>query len=183
MDFLDILFKPKLPNVIPLQKKRDIEHEVKFQTMSISDAGFKVLDIFHREELAILLYRHFYEDTLREEEDIILKIRIITKKGVLYPEPNLKAFFINEFTKIELADIDIKEQFVNDGYGSILLGKLIELAVKRNVREITGWISGVDKNHIERLVHFYEKHGFQINLHDRANTYKIGDLIWLNNFD
>lgn len=184
LEFLDIIFnQPKLPKVIPLQKKGDILQEVHFQTTSINAAGFEVLEIIHKEANVILLYRHFYEDTPRvEEEDIILKLRIITKKGVLHPEPNLKAFFKNDFIKIELADIDIQEHFVNYGYGSILLGKLIELAVQRNVREISGWISGVDKDHIDRLVHFYEKHGFEIKLHDRATTYKIGDLVWFNNF-
>lgn len=67
----------------------------------------------------------------------------------------------------------------NNGYGSILLNTLIDIAKSRNVSVISGWISRVDYNHIERILHFYQKHGFDV-IQKEYNTYKIGNLIWIN---
>ena len=54
------------------------------------------------------------------------------------------------------------DSFINQGLGSMLLNALIDIAKKRNIRRITGEISRVDIGHIERLVHFYEKHNFEV---------------------
>lgn len=93
----------------------------------------------------------------------------------------LKAFFNEGFTEIELCDIDIKEHLVNGGYGSILLNRLKQIAEDREARTIRGWITEVDRGHLERLVHFYEKHGFEVMLQDNENSIRIGNLLWLNN--
>ena len=68
---------------------------------------------------------------------------------------------------------------INKGLGSMLLNALLDIAKKRNIRRITGEISRVDIGHIERLVHFYEKHNFEVILcSGSTDVYKIGDLVW-----
>ncbi|MDZ5480333.1 hypothetical protein [Bacillus thuringiensis] len=104
------------------------------------------------------------------------------KKGVIYLEPILKAFCDDDLTEIMLVDVDIKEHLSNKGYGTILLSRLLSLAKARNILKISGWISRVDKDHIERLTHFCQKHGFKVILHENENNpLKIGDIIWVNN--
>ena len=68
---------------------------------------------------------------------------------------------------------------INKGLGSMLLNALIDIAKKRNINRITGEIARVDIGHIERLIHFYEKHNFEVILcSNPADRYKIGDLVW-----
>ena len=68
---------------------------------------------------------------------------------------------------------------INKGLGSMLLNALLDIAKKRNINRITGEIARVDIGHIERLVHFYEKHNFEVILcSNPADRYKIGDLVW-----
>jgi ribosomal protein S18 acetylase RimI-like enzyme len=181
MNFLETIFNRD--RLSPLQKKSDIEFELHYQTNQIVNKGFEVISVFKQDDVGLILHRHFYEDTPKlEENTIILCLRVITKKGIVFPEPILKAFFNDDFSEIELADIDIKESTVSRGYGSILLGMLIEIAINRNVKNITGWISSVDKNHIERITHFYQKHGFEVVLEETDNNInKIETLAWSNN--
>jgi ribosomal protein S18 acetylase RimI-like enzyme len=166
----------------PLKRKNDIEFEIKYQSERIINKGFEIISSLKKEDHNLILYRHFYDETPKEDETIIfLGIRVITKKGILYPDPVLKAFFNDEFTEISLADIEIEEYLSNHGYGSILLSTLIEIAEKRNINSITGWISSVDSDHIDRLVHFYKKHNFEVILDTNSSeSLKIGDLIWKN---
>ena len=126
------------------------------------------------------MYRHFLDDIPEEEEiRIFIGISVITSKGRSGRDPMLKAFFKNNFTTISLEDIEMADSFINQGLGSMLLNALLDIAKKRNIRCITGEISRVDIGHIERLVHFYEKHNFEVILcSDSADVYKIGDLVW-----
>jgi GNAT superfamily N-acetyltransferase len=181
LDFLEELFETN--KIIPLKKKGNLKYELEYQRHLIIDYGFEIINTFENRNSILILYRHFFEDTPKDDEPTItLSLRIITEQGVRYPEPIIKAFFNDNFTKINLADIDIKEHMFNKGYGSILLSNLVNIAKKRDVSIISGWISRVDINHIERLLHFYQKHGFEIILKETADkTYNIGDLVWVNN--
>jgi hypothetical protein len=63
----------------------------------------------------------------------------------------------------------------NKGYGSICMHYLKETAVDNNIPVIKGDIAERDWDHVDRLVHFYEKHNFHIEL-DRDN--KCGKIEW-----
>lgn len=180
MNIFDQIFSRT--KVSPLKRKNDIEFEMKYQSESLINKGFEIISMFQKEDHNLILYRHFYDETPKEKESIIfLGIRVITKKGILYPDPVLKAFFSDDFTDITLADIEVEEHLSNHGYGSILLSTLIEIAKQRNINSITGWISSADSDHIERLVHFYKKHNFEVYLNENSrDSLKIGDLIWKN---
>lgn len=179
MNIFDQIFSRT--KVSPLKRKNNIEFEIKYQSEILINKGFEILSGLQKQDHNLILYRHFYETPKEDESIIFLGIRVITKKGILYPDPVLKAFFNDEFTDISLADIEIEEYLSNHGYGSILLSTLIEIAKKRNINSITGWISSVDSDHIDRLVHFYKKHNFEVILDaNSSGSLKIGDLIWKN---
>lgn len=180
MDFLKQLFNRT--GLLPLQRKGDIEFEEKHQYKLISNKGFKIISTIEKGEERLILYRHFYGDIPENAEtSIIIGIRVITKEGIHHPDPILKAFFNEEFTNISLADIEIEEPLANNGYGSILLSTLIQIAKAKEVNSITGWISKVDSDHLDRLVHFYKKHDFKVSLEEKnKDSYKIGVLKWQN---
>jgi hypothetical protein len=67
---------------------------------------------------------------------------------------------------------------VNKGYGSICMHYLKELASQQNIPKITGDIAERDWDHVERLIHFYEKHNFQITI-DYDD--KSGEIKWMGN--
>lgn len=180
MDFLKQLFNRT--GLLPLQRNSDIEFEEIYQYKLIANKGFEVISTIEKPEEILIIYRHFYEDVPKQEEkSIIIGIRVITNEGIHHPDPILKAFFNEEFTNISLADIEIEEPLANHGYGSILLSNLIKIAEANDVNSITGWISKVDSGHLERLVHFYKKHNFKVNLEENnKDSYKIGVLKWQN---
>ena len=146
----------------------------------LKNKGFEVLSVTQTEKANLIMYRHFLDNISEEEEiRIFIGISVITSKGRSGRDPMLKAFFKNNFTTISLEDIEMADSFINQGLGSMLLNALLDIAKKRNIRCITGEISRVDIGHIERLVHFYEKHNFEVILcTDSADVYKIGDLVW-----
>lgn len=168
--------------ISPLMRRNDINYEVKYQTEILESRGFEIISTIEKEKYSLIQYRHFYEETPKEEEKMIfLGIRIITSKGIQRPDPVLKAFFNENFTNISLADIEIEEHLTSHGYGSILLNTLIKIAKERNINSIAGWISKVDSDHLERLVHFYKKHNFTVDLFgDKRDNLRIGNLEWKN---
>ena len=162
------------------KQKTTIQKEIPAQIDILKNKGFEVLSITQTEKTNLIMYRHFLDDISEEEEiRIFIGISVITSKGRSGRDPMLKAFFKNNFTTISLEDIEMADSFINQGLGSMLLNALLDIAKKRNIRCITGEISRVDIGHIERLVHFYEKHNFEVILcTDSADVYKIGDLVW-----
>lgn len=52
----------------------------------------------------------------------------------------------------------------NRGYGTLMMTKLIEYAKANGFKDIIGWMSYVEKEHEDRLYHFYQKFGFEITL-------------------
>ncbi|MEN6325348.1 MAG: GNAT family N-acetyltransferase [Syntrophomonas sp.] len=58
---------------------------------------------------------------------------------------------------------DIKHTLKNQGIGAQLLIYLDEIARESGINKVTGWLSPIDLDtHRERLIHFYEKNGYQI---------------------
>jgi GNAT superfamily N-acetyltransferase len=182
MSLFDQFLKKKIRKT-PLQKKGDIEHETNMQMKLISEEN-RILKIINLKEEKIILYRTLFELPEDDEETIWLRLKIITRKGLLHPEPRLYAnVTYNPIKVIELADIDIIENMSARGYGSILLKALLEIAHDKGVERINGWISSVDIEHLERLKHFYIKHGFHIKIDDdykNNKSNKIGELYWVN---
>ncbi|MGM7720034.1 hypothetical protein [uncultured Metabacillus sp.] len=78
-----------------------------------------------------------------------------------------------EDNKIHIGDI---KGPANRGYGSICMDYLKELAVEQNIPEITGDIAERDWDHVDRLVHFYEKHNFEVDIDYQD---KSGEIKWV----
>lgn len=159
---------------IRLQRRGDLVYEVEFQQKRIESVGDRVLDIIENEEGYLIIFRCICADNEVEDSTVFLRIIVITSKGVIYPEPRLDAVYFKEDALINIGDIRIFGQNTNHGYGSILVKKLFGISERQNVKKITGWISGVDWNHVDRLKYFYEKHGFTVTLDSEK---KSGDIV------
>ncbi|MBV7276458.1 hypothetical protein I6U48_26615 [Clostridium sp. PL3] len=62
---------------------------------------------------------------------------------------------------LKIADIIVAEK--NIGNGSILMKYLFQYANKNeNIKKVIGTMSEIDKDHFDRLEHFYKKHGFKV---------------------
>jgi hypothetical protein len=59
-----------------------------------------------------------------------------------------------------------------------LVTGLKKLATKKNTTKTSGKISPHDRDHIERLKHFYPKCGFEVTLYPERQT---GEIVWKNN--
>ncbi|WP_206922949.1 GNAT family N-acetyltransferase [Alicyclobacillus suci] len=65
----------------------------------------------------------------------------------------------------------------NEGYGSLAMNHLISLARARKYKRIYGKIVQTDWEHVERLKHFYEKFGFEVELNLEKKKGKISLLL------
>ncbi|MCM3730238.1 hypothetical protein M3196_00965 [Fictibacillus nanhaiensis] len=83
----------------------------------------------------------------------------------------IDAVYMNENT-LHIGDI---KGPANKGYGSICMEYLKETAVDNNIPLIKGDIAKRDWDHVDRLIHFYEKHDFEVEL-DHEN--KCGKIEW-----
>ncbi len=63
----------------------------------------------------------------------------------------------------------------NKGYGSICMNYLKEIAREQNIPYITGDIAKRDWDHVDRLVHFYEKHDFSVDIDHKERS---GEIVW-----
>ncbi|ATF13626.1 N-acetyltransferase [Brevibacillus brevis X23] len=62
-----------------------------------------------------------------------------------------------------ILDIKVRNKDASKGYGSLLVQQLKANAIQQNKKQITGDLTPEDLNdHGDRLVHFYKKHGFEI---------------------
>lgn len=160
-----------------LKKKGDIEYEVKWQISDLEKDGHKVLHVAENQYgESIMVYRLFYGDGM-DDKDITLRVKVITNKGVKVPDSNVFLIVHPENKHMQIADIRIEGTRVNRGYGSIMMQALMNLAHQMEIKYITGWISGVDWDHIDRSEHFYRKFGFKCEL-DHEN--KHGTITWVN---
>ncbi|MEA4926630.1 MAG: GNAT family N-acetyltransferase [Syntrophomonadaceae bacterium] len=65
---------------------------------------------------------------------------------------------------------DLRHEIIGQGIGTQLLIYLEEIARSEGANKITGWLSPVDLNHHRaRLLHFYEKNGYQVTQGKMAN--------------
>lgn len=87
---------------------------------------------------------------------------------------SIQATYADEST-IHIGDI---KGPANKGYGTICMDYLKELAIEQNIPKITGDIAERDWDHVDRLVHFYEKNDFYVKVNDKD---KSGEIIWISN--
>lgn len=121
------------------------------------------------------------EIIVRENEtiDIVLKDIKNFELGTLYG-----IIHVNEKTKekyLYIQDIHISKSNINKGYGSILLNSLLDDIYHKNesLKYIYGTLSKIDMDsHKERLVRFYEKNGYTVNIYDKPKCEIIlGEII------
>ncbi|ARK30719.1 GNAT family N-acetyltransferase [Halalkalibacter krulwichiae] len=84
---------------------------------------------------------------------------------------SIQAKYENQST-IFIGDIKGEE---NKGYGSICMDYLKEHAQEQNVQYIKGDLAKRDFDHLDRLIHFYEKHDFDVEVDYEDQS---GEIIW-----
>lgn len=163
---------------IPLKKKGDIKYEVEGHTADLDNDGHKVIHVAqNRFGELVMIYRLMYGDG-QGEVNITLRVKVITLDGVKVPDSNVYLHLDFENRQhMRIADIKIEGNRVNRGYGSILMEGVMKIVDQLEIRFITGWISSVDWEHIERSAHFYGKHGFDVELNHETQH---GTIKWVN---
>lgn len=63
------------------------------------------------------------------------------------------------------------------GYGSMIMNRLFEYALDNGIHTIYGNLSLIDKDHSERLHHFYAKHGFEIVIFNEPEDVYYGKAL------
>lgn len=162
---------------IPLKRKGDISYEVQWQTADIEKDGHMVIHLDqNRHGETVMIWRIFHNDGF-DDRDIHLRVKIVTPKGVKTPDSNAFLIVYPDTKLMKIADIRIEGDRVSRGYGSILMSAVMQLVDQLGIRFITGWISGVDWDHIDRSEHFYRKFGFECELDHEARQ---GTITWIN---
>ncbi len=73
--------------------------------------------------------------------------------------------YFEEKGNMSLADIITERRWHwGRGYGSIVLRNVIKISWLVGAKSITGELSGADAGHFDMLKHFYEKHGFVVDM-------------------
>ena len=98
---------------------------------------------------------------IESDNGVLLLLRAVDNNKSLAV---LKAVF--DGTKALLGDIDIPKKYVNHGLGSKLIKRFEEICLEKGITEINGNLSNTDVDHKERLLHFYGKHGYEIDYVD-----------------
>ena len=76
-------------------------------------------------------------------------------------------FFYDSPDTVCLGDIEIKKKRQEDkGYGSKVMSSLIKLCCQLKIKSISGEISERDSGHLNKLEHFYAKHGFKLTIYE-----------------
>lgn len=65
---------------------------------------------------------------------------------------------------------------INKGYGSQMMRELISYAEQNSFKRIWGNLSNVDMDHKERLYHFYQKFGFDIEEYEEMQGCDVGRI-------
>lgn len=74
---------------------------------------------------------------------------------------------------IECKIIDLLAGNIGVGNGTILLKHLVKYLKGKKVKEISGWLSPVDKDDFDKLEHFYKKNGFTVGFNSNKTSGSI----------
>jgi GNAT superfamily N-acetyltransferase len=87
---------------------------------------------------------------------------------------------------VELCEIRSDEAHTNRGHGSLAMPHFLDYVKARGGKQVTGWLSFSDWDHIHRLIHFYRKHGFTVEMEVDPNksepptgSRKVGTIVCL----
>ncbi|TSB45171.1 hypothetical protein FN960_17625 [Alkalicoccobacillus porphyridii] len=72
----------------------------------------------------------------------------------------IQAEYYNSYS-LHIDDIKGEE---NRGFGSICMQYLKEHAGRQNIQQITGDVAKRDWSHLDRLIYFYQKHHFKVDI-------------------
>lgn len=159
---------------VPLQRKEDMRYELEYQISKSTNKGHKLIhQATNRYNEEVLVFQT--QNNSMEEEQIRLRIMIITPKGLQGPYSYVYLVIKPEHKRMHIQDFRIEGDRINRGYGSIAMGAIKKLVDDMNLTAITGSIKPVDWDHIERSQHFYNKHGFICSLNTEL---KVGSIEW-----
>ena len=105
---------------------------------------------------------HCCHSTVSSTDDICI---IISDK--YYKYVRLLATFFCKTNEMKIEDIQIELHDVNKHYGSAALEILLKIGTRYRTMKYYGIISYGDikeQDHKDRLIHFYEKHGFTVDI-------------------
>ncbi|GAB6992160.1 hypothetical protein JCM16418A_42110 [Paenibacillus pini] len=161
----------------PLQKKKDTAFELSYWLKELSALGNEaILSETTSKGDNIIVYRQ------RMDEDgvnIALRSKIFSVEGNESITPSMYLIYKKKYEILEIADIRMEDSDTNRGYGSIFM-KAMFLLIERSpytIKYVTGWISGVDWDHIDRNEYFYKKFDFEVNLNHEERD---GNILWIN---
>ena len=77
---------------------------------------------------------------------------------------------------ILIGDITHENEEYCKGFGSMMMEALISYAEENGHTYIFGNLSEIDKDHADRLHHFYEKFGFSITIYDESQEMYYGKI-------
>ncbi|MFT8319630.1 MAG: GNAT family N-acetyltransferase [Bacillus sp. (in: firmicutes)] len=179
-DFLFELDKQRNKRQYSKDKIKDINFVLETEIRKIDEDPEKsILNVLHKNDEHIIVYRTFFD---QEEKfgPFFIDLKVIHKKGIVLNRIRLSATYYSDDT-IEIGDIEVFGENKGRGYGSILLHSLVSFAIQYSVNTISGWISHTDKDHFDKLDHFYKKHGFDVIWGNSSQIVnKAADIIWTN---
>ncbi|PSA89328.1 hypothetical protein C6370_20420 [Bacillus atrophaeus] len=169
----------ELENYLSLMIKKNHEAE---RTLSIKetiikniikitkDGRYQILEIIKdKDENDIIIIQNKREGYGGTDLDILI---------YQLTEPIRTDFFLIKFltqireNNIYIQDIITYDDNTSKGYGTIAMNHLKKVAHAERL-PITGWISPEDMDHYDRLIHFYQKNGFEVTF----NEYSKPDTI------
>lgn len=165
-------------------EKKNLDQEIETQKVEIADQGFEILDtIINKKKETVIVYRELYNDG-QDDEIINIGARVITENDIINRDCKIHVHYRERLKTLYIADIKVDRRNANRGYGGILLNALIKLKSSYpEIISITGTVSGVDWDHIDRLTYFYQKYGFEVRLNKEKKEGKIlllnDDVSWV----
>lgn len=179
-DFLFDLDRHRNKRQYSKDKIKDIDFVLEIEIRRIEEKPEKsILSVLQNNGEHIIVYRTTFD---QEEKfgPFFIELKVIHKKGIVLNRIRLSATYNSEDT-IEIGDIEVFGENEGRGYGSILLHSLVNFAIEHYVNTISGWISHADKDHFDKLDHFYKKHGFDVIWGNSSQIVnKAADIIWTN---
>lgn len=152
--------------ILPYEKFKNVDNlkyyleKMKYNLASYY-SGEKVIKTKNGDEIYFVNSLSYEKDSLFGRNGSIYFISELGDYGKLYYSIKEDLFSDNKEPYVEI--IDIVPIKINIGIGSEALKYLEEIIVENNIKQIKGDLSPNDlKNHGDRLIHFYQKNGYEI---------------------